>query len=71
MTRHQRAIHRSQFERLCFLRTLYSLRGAYDSVSCISVEAAIQAAEASLAQVDSPASVETNQPAGSVEQPTA
>ena len=54
MTRHQRAIHRSRFEKLCFLRTLYNLRGTYDSVSCISVEAAIQAAEILLAAVPAP-----------------
>lgn len=50
MTRQQRTIHRSQFEKLCFLRMLYRRRGTYDSVSCISVDDVIQAAEALLAE---------------------
>lgn len=48
MTAPQQAAQRNHFEELCFLRTLYRMRGSYDSVGCISMYGVMQAAEIAL-----------------------
>jgi hypothetical protein len=71
MTRQQRMLQRTYFEKLCFLRDLYARRGPYDSASCTTVEDAVRAAEAILAATERPGHDEREALSGSLGGPTA